>query len=121
MRTIWQQRRGLLVAAVLVGLATVSGVLAQGGNNNGGEPGGPAAGGRPWGGDGGPMRGMMLQTQICATDDFVYIIRGNMLYQYSALDLKLLNKATLETPEMPQLAGRGGRPEAQPGGNAPAQ
>ncbi|NUQ00175.1 MAG: hypothetical protein HUU35_10010 [Armatimonadetes bacterium] len=57
----------------------------------------------------------MWQTQMVATDDFVYILRGNTLYQYDTTELKLRNKATLEMPEMPPGGPRGqGQPPNPP-------
>lgn len=65
----------------------------------------------------------MWQTQMVATDEFVYILRGNTLYQYDTAELKLRNKATLEMPEMPAGGGRPGGQRGQGGqpGNAPVQ
>jgi hypothetical protein len=47
----------------------------------------------------------MAPAAIAATPDYVYVVRGNTLYQFDAKDLKLLNKATLEEDERP-FAGR---------------
>jgi len=33
---------------------------------------------------------------ICATNDYVYVLSGNMLYQFNAADLKLIRKAPIE-------------------------
>ena len=34
---------------------------------------------------------------ICATNDYVYVLSGNMLYQFNASDLKLIRKTPIET------------------------
>ena len=73
----------------------------------GGQQGGPGGGG--FGGPGG-MMGMMGGggggTSIAATDKYVYIVRGNTLYQYAVEGLKLLAKA--ELPQQPRPQGGGG-------------
>jgi hypothetical protein len=33
---------------------------------------------------------------ICATNDYVYVLSGNMLYQFNASDLKLIRKTPIE-------------------------
>jgi hypothetical protein len=33
---------------------------------------------------------------ICATNNYVYVLSGNMLYQFNAEDLKLIRKAPIE-------------------------
>ncbi|MCX6361616.1 MAG: hypothetical protein NT029_17570 [Armatimonadetes bacterium] len=82
--------------------------------------GGPGMGqGMP--GMGGPgMMGMMpgmgrpgQAPVMVATAEYVYILRGNTLFQFSAKELKLLNKVTLEE-EGPSMRP-GGRPGAQGG------
>jgi hypothetical protein len=69
-------------------------------------PGGPgmAEHGKP--GMGGPgmrdhgmMMHMMSRPTMTATDKYVYILRGDTLYQFSADGLKLLGKAELPRPE----------------------
>ncbi|MFQ6043146.1 MAG: hypothetical protein ACE5PV_20005 [Candidatus Poribacteria bacterium] len=45
---------------------------------------------------------------ICATNDYVYVLSGNILYQFDAADLKLMKKAAIERE--PRL-GRPGRME----------
>ena len=45
---------------------------------------------------------------ICATNDYVYVLSGNILYQFDAADLKLIKKAAIERE--PRL-GRPGRME----------
>ena len=111
----------------------------QGGPGGGGFPGGqggPGGGGFP-GGQGGPggggfgggqgglggggfgggmMRGMMgggMQPVVTATERYVYVLRGDTLFQYSAEGLKLVAKATL--PQDQRQGGPGG--PGGPGGN----
>lgn len=88
--------------------------------------GGPGMGGPGMGqgmpGMGGPgMMGMMpgmgrpgQAPVMVATAEYVYILRGNTLFQFSAKELKLLNKVTLEE-EMPGMRP-GGRPGGMQGG-----
>ena len=88
----------------------------QGGPGGGGFPGGqggPGGGGFGGGQGGGMMRGMMgggMQPVVTATERYVYVLRGDTLFQYSAEGLKLVAKATL--PQDQRQGGPGG-----PGGN----
>ena len=87
----------------------------QGGPGGGGF-GGPGGGGFPGGQGGGMMRGMMgggMQPVVTATERYVYVLRGDTLYQYSAEGLKLIAKATL--PQDQRQGGPGG--PGGPGGN----
>lgn len=96
----------------------------QGGRPGFGGQGGPGGGGFP-GGQGGPggggfgggmMRGMMgggMQPVVTATERYVYVLRGDTLFQYSAEGLKLVAKATL--PQDENRRGPGG--PGGPGGN----
>ena len=83
----------------------------QGGGGFQGGPGGFQGGGGGQGGFpgmGGPM-GMMGGgggASIAATDKYVYVVRGNTLYQYAVEGLKLLAKA--ELPQQPRPQGGGG-------------
>ena len=96
----------------------------QGGPGGGGFPGGQGGpGGGFGGGQGGPgggmMRGMMgggMQPVVTATERYVYVLRGDTLFQYSAEGLKLVAKATL--PQDQRQGGPGG-PDGPggPGGN----
>lgn len=93
---------GLVLAIVLV-VATVLFVLSR-------IQAQPAQGQPPFGGPGlqppfagpgspaimPPRMPMMQPAAICATDDFVYVFRGNTLYQFAAKDLRLVKKVTLE-------------------------
>jgi hypothetical protein len=45
------------------------------------------------------MMRMMSRPTMTATDKYVYILRGDTLYQFSADGLKLLGKAELPRPE----------------------
>jgi len=86
----------------------------QGGPGGGGFPGGqggPGGGGFPGGQGGGMMRGMMgggMQPVVTATERYVYVLRGDTLFQYSAEGLKLVAKATLPQDENRQRPGGGG-------------
>ena len=64
----------------------------------------------------GMMPGMMRPDTpvMVATAEYVYVLRGNTLYQFSARDLKQLNKVMLED-ERPGMRP-GGRPGQMPGG-----
>lgn len=91
----------------------------QGGPGGGGFPGGqggPGGGGFGGGQGGGMMRGMMgggMQPVVTATERYVYVLRGDTLFQYSAEGLKLVAKATL--PQDQRQGGPGG--PGGPGGN----
>ena len=85
----------------------------QGGPGSGGFPGGqggPGGGGFPGGQGGGMMRGMMggMQPVVTATERYVYVLRGDTLFQYSAEGLKLVAKTTLPQDENRQRPGGGG-------------
>lgn len=90
----------------------------QGGPGGGGfgGPGGGFPGGQGGFGGGGMMRGMMgggMQPVVTATERYVYVLRGDTLFQYSAEGLKLIAKATL--PQDQRQGGPGG--PGGPGGN----
>ena len=68
--------------------------------------GGPGMGGPGMGGPGGPggmggpgMMRMGPPPTLTATDKYVYVLRGETLYQFSADGLKLLAKSELPRPE----------------------
>ncbi|MGC4044920.1 MAG: hypothetical protein QM758_14090 [Armatimonas sp.] len=99
------------------------GLPRQGGQGQGGFPGRPGGqggfgggfgGGQGGGFPGGPPMGMMGMgggggASITATDKYVYVLRGNTLYQFAAEGLKMLGKAELPQPPRPQgLGGQGG-------------
>lgn len=79
-------------------------------------PGGPMMGpGGPMMGPGGGMMGggmgmgmMGNMPAIAATSEYVYVVQGNMLYQYNAKTLKLANKEELPRPAPKMGAGDGG-------------
>ena len=62
-------------------------------------PGGPMGPNQPGGFGGGGRMGMMGggTSAIAATAEYVYVVQGNTLYQFSAKTLKLANKAELAT------------------------
>lgn len=129
----------IVLAVVLVGLASVA-VLSQQNNPPMGYPGqdqgnpppypgqgqmnpgqmgpGPMGpnqpGGQGYGGGMGmPMMGRMGgSAAIAATADYVYVVQGTTLYQFSAKTLKLENKAELTTStarsQNPATTGQGG-------------
>jgi hypothetical protein len=78
-----------------------------------GRPGGGGQGGFPGGGGGfpggPPMMGMGGGgATMTATERYVYVLRGNTLYQFSAEGLKLLGKAELPQPtRQPRPEGGG--------------
>lgn len=45
------------------------------------------------------------QVAVAANSEFVYVVRGNMLYQFSARDLRLLNSVELPRPRIIPRAG----------------
>ena len=99
----------------------------QGGFGGGGQGGqGGGFGGGPGGGGGFPGMGPMMGgggggASIAATDKYVYILRGNTLYQYSVEGLKLLAKAELPQQPRPQggfPSGPGGGPDGPPPSDA---
>ena len=75
------------------------------GGGFGGGQGGPGGGfgggqGGPGGGFGGGMRmGGGAQPVVTATDKYVYVLRGETLFQYAAEGLKLVAKAQLPRDE----------------------
>jgi hypothetical protein len=79
--------------------------------------GGGQGGGMDWGQ---MMRGMggMQPASIFATGEFLFIVRGNTLYQYDVKTLKQVNKVQLET-EQPQWGGGQGGQGAQGGAPTP--
>ena len=87
----------------------------QGGPGGGGFPGGQGGPGGGFGGGqgGGMMRGMMgggMQPVVTATERYVYVLRGDTLFQYSAEGLKLVAKATLPQDENRRGPGGPGGP-----------
>lgn len=81
--------------------------------------GGGQGGGMDWGQ---MMRGMggMQPASIFATGEFLFIVRGNTLYQYDVKTLKQINKVQLET-DLPAWGGgqagqggQGGAPTPMP-------
>ena len=113
----------IVLAAVLVLAASVA-VLSQqgypGGQGQGNQPPMPGQGqmgpgqmgpGGPMGpnqmGPGGGGMGMMGRSNsvaIAATTEYVYVVQGNTLYQFSAKTLKQVNKAELSSISTPNQA-----------------
>lgn len=96
-----------------------------------GQPGGP---GFPGGPGVGPMRGFGMGAPVMtATDRFVYVLRGNTLYQFSVDGLRLVNQAQLPPRRGESLetmrpgagrrprGGAGAVPGSAPAGEAPAR
>ena len=87
-------------AALTIGAAAlVSSAQAQQQPPPGGGFGGGGFGGGqrpPGGGFGG---GFMGGAQMTATDKYLYILRGNTVYQLDATNLKMLNQTELPRPE----------------------
>jgi len=52
---------------------------------------------RPEGRDRQPRFPMQENHAVCASGDYVYVVSGNTIYQFSAVDLKIVNKAQIET------------------------
>jgi hypothetical protein len=55
-------------------------------------------------------------TAIAATQQFVYVVQGNQLYQYKADGLQLVKRVELEMPPPPMPPGGGGFQPGSPGG-----
>ena len=64
-----------------------------------------------------PFMPMPPAPVMVATGDYVYVLRGNALFQFSAKDLKLLNRAVL--PEERPRPMAPGRPAGPGGGDRP--
>jgi hypothetical protein len=107
------------LGATLAALATAGWLYAQ-------ETERPREPRRPEGGEareGGPRRGefrppMMAPAQLAATENYVFVLRGNTLYKYAVKTMQLEGKTELERPEPPMGGpGREGPPgrEGEPG------
>lgn len=81
-------------------------------------PGQPRVPGQPFPGQRFPgiaERVVLGQVAVAANNEYVYVVRGNMLYQFSAKDLKLIGSAELPHPQIRRPApDAGGRPQTQP-------
>lgn len=53
---------------------------------------------------------------ICAKNQYIYVVRGNTLYQFAVKDLKLIKKVTLEEEFGPMPPGPPPAPPGQVGG-----
>ncbi len=118
------------VGAVLFAAFGVSMAPAYAQGGPGGQGGGMQSMGQ--GRPGGGSMGGASAAQMVATTDYLYVLRGNILYQYSVRDLSQVRKATLpESAGSGQQPGRsgasrqgsqGGRPQMQGGGSgAPSE
>jgi len=69
---------------------------------------------RPAGGQGGGMRAGGGGSSVAASGNYVYVVSGNTLYQFSVDGLKLVAKTTLPTAE--RGGGQGGGKQGRPDG-----
>ena len=107
-----QRWMGWTVAGVMA-LATAGWLYAQDGGQRPPQDGqGPGGGQGP--GRGQMFRAMMMQAQMAATADYVFILRGNTLYKYDVKELKLQGKVEVEMPAMQRPAQEGGQPPPPP-------
>lgn len=109
--------RLVILALALVALGCLAFGLLQSGKASAQLPG--QAGGQPPGGGQFPPMGpgmqmgpMMGPASIVAAEGYVYVVRGNTLYQFSRDRLEMTAKAQLETPMPPG----GPMPPQPPGG-----
>lgn len=89
----------------------------QGGPGGGGEQRGPGmSSGMPGMPGGGPGMRMAPASTLAATSEYVYVLHGRTLYQYSAKGLSLIKKVTIAelAPQGGPMGGAGG------GGNRPS-
>ena len=113
-----QRLFGWMVAGV-VALASAGWLCAQDGERPRPAQGGEGGGGQGFGRGQQQFRPMMMQAQMVTTVDYIFILRGNMLYKYDIKELKLQGKAELEMPTpRPQQEGGAQRPP-QEGGQQP--
>ena len=83
-----------------------------------GMGGGMPGGGMPGMGMGMPGMGRMGETPVMvATGEYVYVLRGNTLYQFSARDLTQLHKVTLADENPPMRMRSQMAPQGNGGGN----
>lgn len=77
----------------------------------------PPGPGQPFPGQPFPGIGERLalgQVAIAANSDYVYVVRGNMLYQFSAKTLELVKSTELPRPQIrPRAAGAETQPQPQ--------
>ncbi len=66
------------------------------------------------GGQGGGMRAGGGGSSVAASGNYVYVVSGNTLYQFSVDGLKLVAKTTLPTAE--RGGGQGGGKQGRPDG-----
>ncbi len=83
-----------------------------------GMPPGPPPAGQPFPGQ--PLPGIgeriaLGQVAVAANSEYVYVVRGNMLYQFSAKTLELVKSTELPRPQIrPRAAGAETQPQTQP-------
>jgi hypothetical protein len=93
-----------ILVSLAASLAVLGVVFAQ-------VPGGPQEGPRPVGvpGQGGGMRAGGGGASVAASGNYVYVVSGNTLYQFSVDGLKLVAKTTLPTVDRGGVDGSAGR------------
>ncbi len=94
-----------LLVTIAASLAVLSVVFAQAPGSLPGQE-APRQGGGP--GQGGGMR-PASGSSVAASGNFVYVVSGNTLYQFSTDGLKLIAKTTLPTVERGGADGAAGR------------
>ena len=121
------KRKRFLLGTVLVLGAAVAVALAQpgeqggapGGGGGAGGPGMPGMGGGP-GMMGGPFMGMRGgppgSVAVTATDKYLFIVRGNTVFQLDVNTLEILKQKELPEPERggPDRQGMGGGARQRP-------
>ena len=96
-----------ILVSVAASLAVLGVVFAQvPGGFRGRE--GPRPAGAPGQGGGGGMRAGS-SASVAASGNYVYVVSGNTLYQFSVDGLKLVSKATLPTADRGGVDGAAGR------------
>jgi hypothetical protein len=108
-----------LVVSLAASLAVLGVVFAQ-------VPGGiqeaPRPGQTPFPlGQGGVMRAGGGGGSVAASGNFVYVLSGNTLYQFSVDGLKLVTKTTLPTTNRGGVDGAAGRGEGRGRNNPPVK
>ena len=93
----------IFVVAVVAGLALWHNSAAAQGPERGGR--------RPERRDRQPRVPMQESPAVCASGDYVYVVSGSTLHQFSAVDLKIINKAQIETEPRFRPDGRPDRME----------
>lgn len=98
-----------LVVSLVASLAVLGVVFAQVPGVTGGPQEAPRPGQTPFPlGQAGGMRAGGGGASVAASGNFVYVVSGNTLYQFSVDGLKLVTKATLPTTSRGEGGGNGG-------------